>query len=74
MAISLEKITEIFEELVDLYESGENVGACTACGEIAYEIEPDARQYKCESCGALKVFGVEEILMAVSMEKKHDNS
>jgi hypothetical protein len=38
-------------------------GICLACGEIRDCCEPDARNYKCESCGERKVFGVEELLM-----------
>lgn len=41
--------------------ASENTGLCIACGEEVYGIEPDARRYKCESCGALKVFGLEEL-------------
>jgi len=39
-------------------------GACLACGEIHYGgIEPDARGYECESCGARKVYGLEELVI-----------
>jgi hypothetical protein len=39
-------------------------GACLACGEIIYGgVEPDARKYECESCGANEVYGLEELLM-----------
>lgn len=38
-------------------------GFCLACGEVADGIEPDARRCKCESCGAEKVFGGEELAM-----------
>ena len=37
-------------------------GFCTACGEEAYGVEPDARGYQCECCGAKKVYGAEELL------------
>ncbi len=40
-----------------------SMGACLACGEMADGVEPDAREYECESCGAKKVYGLEEILM-----------
>ena len=39
------------------------LGFCLACGAEAGEVEPDARKYKCESCGAPKVYGLEELLM-----------
>jgi hypothetical protein len=39
-------------------------GGCLACGEIQYgEVEPDARKYSCESCGANQVYGLEELVM-----------
>ncbi len=36
-------------------------GFCTACGEEAFGVEPDARNYECESCGERKVFGASEL-------------
>lgn len=41
-------------------------GFCLACGNEADGVEPDARNYRCESCGAKQVFGCEELLMEVS--------
>lgn len=41
--------------------SEEYVGFCLACGETQSGVEPDARQYRCESCGARKVYGAEEL-------------
>ena len=38
-------------------------GFCIACGEEAYGVEPDARNYECESCGERKVFGAMEIAL-----------
>jgi hypothetical protein len=38
-------------------------GFCIECGEQAYGVEPDARSYRCESCGANAVFGAEELLI-----------
>jgi hypothetical protein len=40
-------------------------GFCLACGADAEGVEPDARNYECESCGAKKVFGAEECLFLV---------
>lgn len=42
----------------------DNPGFCTACGAEADGCEPDARGYECESCGAKKVYGAEELLLA----------
>jgi len=41
----------------------DNPGFCLACGEDQDGCEPDARNYRCESCGALMVFGAEDLLM-----------
>lgn len=40
-----------------------NLGACIVCGAEAEGVEPDARAYKCEECGALAVYGLEELLV-----------
>jgi hypothetical protein len=41
----------------------DNPGFCIACGCEAEGVEPDARRYKCESCGEKAVYGAEELLM-----------
>jgi DNA-directed RNA polymerase subunit RPC12/RpoP len=38
------------------------LGFCLECGAIRETVEPDARQYKCDECGELAVYGAEEIL------------
>lgn len=38
-------------------------GFCIACGEIADQVEPDARNYICESCGFSEVYGAEELVV-----------
>lgn len=38
-------------------------GFCLACGTECDAVEPDARQYPCDGCGARKVYGLEELLM-----------
>jgi hypothetical protein len=38
-------------------------GVCVLCGETRGNTEPDARNYPCESCGELAVFGFQELLM-----------
>ena len=44
-------------------ESGESIGFCRECGHSQDGCEPDARNYKCESCGAMAVYGAEEMLI-----------
>ena len=40
----------------------DNPGFCVDCGDEAEGCEPDARNYKCQSCGCMSVFGAEELL------------
>ncbi len=40
-------------------------GFCLACGAEAYGVEPDAHNYRCESCGQRQVFGVEELILVI---------
>ncbi len=40
-----------------------SIGYCLACGAEASGVEPDARRYVCESCGAAKVYGAEELVV-----------
>jgi hypothetical protein len=40
----------------------ENPGFCLACGMDVDGVEPDARGDRCESCGAPRVYGAEEVL------------
>ena len=51
------------EQYLDLTYGLGDPGFCLACGAEADGCEPDARNYKCEACGAREVFGVEECLM-----------
>lgn len=41
----------------------EDAGACIRCGEWAYNVEPDARNYECTSCGEMTVYGSEELVI-----------
>lgn len=47
-------------------EQDDNIGFCRACGEEAYNVEPDAHGYECESCGKHQVYGAEELLMMMA--------
>lgn len=44
----------------------DNPGFCTACGAEAQDVEPDARRYVCETCGAPAVYGAEELALMVA--------
>lgn len=49
-------------------ESENGVGYCTTCKAEASGVEPDARRYRCESCGAHAVYGLEELLIMGRVE------
>ena len=38
-------------------------GFCLACGSAQSGVEPDGRRYECESCGAAKVYGAEQLVL-----------
>ena len=54
------------DDVIAAIASGEDMGFCIACGAEAYGVEPDARRYACDECGAMKVYGAEELLMMVA--------
>lgn len=51
------------DRVVNAVESDEYIGFCIFCGEETYGVEPDARKYECEVCGAAGVYGAEELLI-----------
>jgi hypothetical protein len=54
-------------EAVERYNvSLDNPGFCLVCGCEVDGVEPDARHYRCEACGADAVFGAEELLLAIA--------
>lgn len=44
----------------------DNPGFCTACGADADGVEPDARRYECQACGAHAVYGASELLIMMA--------
>jgi hypothetical protein len=44
-------------------DSENGIGYCLACGKSQDCCEPDARKYKCHSCGEEKVYGLEEMML-----------
>jgi hypothetical protein len=67
MDMAKNKSVVTIEQVMEAIESGEYAGFCLACGEQADGVEPDARNYVCESCGARKVFGAEELLITLAI-------
>ena len=50
--------------LIAAIEDDCGAGFCLACGESEHDfVEPDAHQYCCESCGAHRVYGAEELML-----------
>lgn len=59
-SVTLQRVMDATEaEMTTL----ENPGICLACGADAFECEPDAEKYECESCGAHEVYGAAQLLM-----------
>jgi hypothetical protein len=54
------------DRVMEAVQDDDNMGFCLACGEEAFGVEPDARNYECESCGANRVYGAEEILIMIA--------
>ena len=56
--------------IIDAVERGmttlDNPGFCLHCGTDADGCEPDARHYKCDSCGFFAVFSAEEVLLMIA--------
>lgn len=53
--------TFTIEEVTDARNS--QSGLCLSCGAEQPGVEPDAREYTCESCDEDAVFGAEEIML-----------
>ncbi len=53
--------TFTLEQIEEAIECGN--GFCLACGDEAGNVEPDACNYTCESCGEKQVYGAEELVM-----------
>lgn len=51
------------EEIINLAQEDSTDGICIYCGSIQGGVEPDAEKYKCEGCGALGVYGAEQIIL-----------
>ena len=54
------------DRVMEAVERDDHEGLCGACGEEAYDVEPDARKYECEACGEHQVYGAEEWLLMLA--------
>jgi len=61
-SITSDRVIDAVERYND---SLDNPGFCIACGVDVEGVEPDARKYECECCGAKAVYGAEELLFCV---------
>ena len=57
------RINIAWSRLEPAIESDDSMGFCVMCGAEAYGVEPDAHDYRCETCDSRMVFGAEEILV-----------
>lgn len=55
-------------DIVAAIEADDETGFCIACDAENGPVEPDARNYRCEHCGAREVFGAEELIFYVDVE------
>jgi hypothetical protein len=62
-SITVERVNEAVKRAMS---SLDNPGFCTACGEEAEDVTPDARRDECESCGKPAVYGAEELLIMLA--------
>lgn len=51
------------DEVIEAAARDDDTGFCLECGAEVYGVEPDGREYKCEVCGAYKVYGAEELCL-----------
>ena len=58
-----EKVT--LEQVIEAVQADDYIGFCLACGAETSGVEPDARNYGCETCGEHEVFGAEELLLMI---------
>lgn len=58
--LNLDKVT--LDQVMEAVAMDDCRGFCLACGAEAFNVEPDARSYRCETCDERQVFGAEELL------------
>jgi len=57
---------EAMEEIMFGDQAG--TGFCRTCGNEQLGCEPDAENYECEGCGAMEVFGAEQLMIMGELE------
>ncbi|HME02420.1 MAG TPA: hypothetical protein VKG38_05255 [Solirubrobacteraceae bacterium] len=61
--VTLDRVSAAVEDSLTALD---NPGFCIRCGAEAEGVEPDARRYECDSCGANGVYGAEELLIMMA--------
>lgn len=51
------------ERVLEAIQEDDYVGFCLDCGAENYQCEPDMEEGRCESCGADRVYGAQQILL-----------
>ena len=63
MASKVQRPKISIDRVMQAVSSGESAGFCLSCGNKTTGVEPDARDYPCDVCGANKVYGAEEVML-----------
>jgi hypothetical protein len=53
---------DLLDAVIEAVRRDDGTGICLACGSDQLNIEPDARQRRCETCGKFELYGAEEAL------------
>lgn len=59
-------LARVAEAVDGAMTSLDSPGFCIMCGCEVEGVEPDARGYECEACGAECVYGAEELLLRMA--------
>ena len=51
------------DRILEMVSEDNSEGFCTECGEEACNVEPDAHECRCESCGKKAVYGAEQLML-----------
>lgn len=56
------------DRVIELVKKDDDSGMCISCGAETdpWEVEPDAENYLCDSCGEEQVFGAEALLLVLA--------
>jgi hypothetical protein len=55
--------SDLLDAVIEAVRRDDGTGICLACGADQFNVEPDARQHRCEACGKFELYGAEEALV-----------